>query len=324
MQRREFLAGMMITAAAADAAPLKPRLNADLKDGILHVQDGERPVLEYVHLPVAGPEGTPPRFKRSGYIHPLHAPCGAVVTDDFPADHLHQRGVFFAWTKTSLGSGVNELHPDFWNLGGGTGRIRSVKVSGKSRDNEPLRFQATHLWEAGREGKWEPVLDETWEVALHPPAFADPQEPGAAYLLDFTSRQTPRTTLRLPEYRYGGMSIRGARGWVKNRNGFHVVTSEGKRGFSANFTPGRWVDMSGEVDGRTVGVALLEHPSTPRSPNRLRVPPDLPYYIYCPSQAKDFSLPAGQETVFRYRIVVHNGPADPVALEREWKRFAST
>lgn len=324
MQRRDFLSGSILAVAAmGEASAQKPRLNVELRGGVLHVNDGNRPVLDYIQAPVSGPAGTGELFKRGAYIHPLRAPCGAVVTDDFPADHLHQRGVFFAWTKTAIGEGADALHPDFWNLGSGTGRIRFTKVEGKTRDNEPLRFQTTHLWEARRGEAWEPVLDETWELVLHQPRFDDPGAPGASYILDLTSRQTPRTMLKLPEYRYGGMAVRGAAGWIRNRNGYQLVTSEGKRGETANFTRARWVDMSGEVDGKPVGVALLEHPSNPRTPNPLRVPPGLPYYIFCPSQASDYSLPAGKETVFRYRLVAHNGLADPQALEAEWRRFAN-
>src|SRR4051794_26426265 len=201
MTRRTLLARSLTTAAgilASIESQARPGLHIEGRNGVLRLLDGPEEVLAYRQAPVEAPAGTKPLFTRSGYIHPLHAPCGAVVTDDFPADHLHQRGLFFAWTKTRIGSGAGEIHPDFWNLGSGTGRILSTKLDGVSGEGETQRFRAVHVWEARRGEKWEPVLDETWEVVVHAPAFADRNAPDAAYLIDLTSRQTPRVALELP------------------------------------------------------------------------------------------------------------------------------
>src|SRR5688572_32922409 len=107
MTPRSLIAGAALAAAAPVSTAAQKGLSASLNDGILRVRDGERPVLSYRHHLVHGPAGTAELYTRSGYIHPLHAPCGAVVTDDFSPDHPHQRGVFFAWTKTTAG----ELQP---------------------------------------------------------------------------------------------------------------------------------------------------------------------------------------------------------------------
>ena len=42
------------------------------------------------------PEGVPERFRRV-CIHPILAPSGATLTDDFPADHFHHSGLFWRW-----------------------------------------------------------------------------------------------------------------------------------------------------------------------------------------------------------------------------------
>lgn len=318
MDRRQFLA-VAALGAAASARAGRPGLQAAEHEGALVFTDDGRPLLTYHREPVAAPAGVGPLFTRGAYIHPLHAPCGAVVTDDFPADHLHQRGVFFAWTKTEIGG----QHPDFWNLGSGTGRIRS-KAARLTRGKEAVRgFTAEHVWEMHEGEAWKPVLRERWEVTLHSPVFADPQAPGAACVLDLTSRQRPLVEIRLPEYRYGGMAVRGARSWLADRASLRCTTSEGKDLATADASRARWVDLSGPVAGKVAGFALLEHPDTPGAPNMLRVPPDHPYAVFSPPKAGDLKLEAGQEYVFRYRLVAHNGPADREVLEAEWKRFAT-
>ncbi|MGS2762599.1 DUF6807 family protein [Sinomicrobium sp. M5D2P9] len=37
------------------------------------------------------------KFPRANYIHPLYGPEGDIITEDFPEDHLHHRGIFWTW-----------------------------------------------------------------------------------------------------------------------------------------------------------------------------------------------------------------------------------
>ena len=43
------------------------------------------------------------RRSRGCYIHPLWGLNGEVLTDDFPADHYHHHGVFWAWPHVEIG-----------------------------------------------------------------------------------------------------------------------------------------------------------------------------------------------------------------------------
>lgn len=313
MDRREFLIGAAFLTAAGREGAAAEEVKILKQGGEIGIAAGGRPVLRYYQKPVTGPPGTPPLFARSGYIHPLVAPNGAVVTDDFAADHPHQRGVFFAWTKTAIG----DQDPDFWNLGAGKARIVSMEAAETRRG-----FRARHSWEMRSGDAWTPVLDETWEVTCHPPQFDDPLAPNAAFVIDLTSRQKPRVEILLPEYRYGGMAVRGARDWMTDRKRLTVVTSEGKDLATADATRARWVDMSGKVGDREAGIALLEHPANLGAPNTLRVPPDHPYVVFSPPKAGPIKLEAGKEYVFRYRLIAHNGPSDRARLEREWKALS--
>ncbi len=37
------------------------------------------------------------KYPRANYIHPLYGLDGKSITEDFPEDHLHQRGIFWTW-----------------------------------------------------------------------------------------------------------------------------------------------------------------------------------------------------------------------------------
>src|SRR5262245_6503828 len=81
---------------------------------------GDQPLLRYNKAHVEPSEGVNPKFGRSAHLHPVWTPGGAIVTDELPPDHLHQSGIFMAFTKTEFES----RDVDFWNLGGGKGRVR--------------------------------------------------------------------------------------------------------------------------------------------------------------------------------------------------------
>lgn len=42
------------------------------------------------------------QFSRCNYLHPFYGVDGRVLTEDFPDDHLHQRGIFWAWHQVLI------------------------------------------------------------------------------------------------------------------------------------------------------------------------------------------------------------------------------
>lgn len=314
---------MAAVGEAAGAPVGRAPWKSEQRDGSLHVNWQGQPVLAYRTELATGPSGTGPLFARNGYLHPVHAPNGAVITDDFSADHPHQRGVFLAWTKTRMVLDGEELHPDFWNLGSGTARIRSLSIQHPDVQPEGLPLRAKHVWEVHHRDVWHEALDEVWDVIVRPPTFTDTGAPTATYVVDFTSRQTPRHDLDLPQYIYGGMAVRAARQWL-DRDSAQVLTSEGKDRVGADASTARWVDMRGQVEGKQAGVALLEHPTNPRTPNALRVHPEVPYYVFSLPKTASVRLLAGQTYTFRYRLLAHNGGLSKAGIDTFWQEFAGT
>ena len=278
------------------------------QDGALRLLGNGRPLLQYNYEPVAQPEGVSDAFARGAYIHPVWNTAGQIVTDDFPRDHYHQRGVFFAWTKTEFG----DLHPDFWNLGQRSGRIVFEAFESRSAGADTAELVVRHRWEALRDEEWEPVLRERWSLRAHAPEAAEPDH----WILDLTSEQecATETPLVLPLYRYGGMAFRGHRDWIANKDAVTVLTSEGKDREGADETNARWCMMGGPLDEGWAGVTYMDHPSNVRFPNRLRMHPEVPYFVYTLPQAAAYTIAPGQPLVLRYRIVVHAKKPDVAFL----------
>ena len=67
-------------------------------DGIWFYED-EDPICFYQVIHKATANGT---HRRANYIHPLLDLDGNIITEDFPEDHLHHRGIFWAWHQVRV------------------------------------------------------------------------------------------------------------------------------------------------------------------------------------------------------------------------------
>ena len=273
-----------------------------------------KPVLRYHKAQTEPPEGVGKEFAHEAYIHPAWTPAGRVVTDDYPPDHKHQRGIWFSWTKTEF----HGRHPDFWNLGKGTAYTRLAGISGTASGPVLARFDARleHV-DLKAPGGPAVMLHEDWTVRIWNVGGKD----AAYYLWDLTSRQRCATDepVHLPKYFYGGLGYRGNRAWLKQ---VAMKTSEGKTRKDGNESKARWLDVSGPLDGGTAGCLILIHPENFRYPQPLRLNPNQPQICVAPSQEGDWAIKPGEEYVSRYRFVIHDGQMDGKTAERLWRDFA--
>ncbi len=291
---------------------------------VVEARLGDQPLLRYNKAHVEPPAGVNPKFGRSGHLHPVWTPGGAIVTDELPPDHLHQSGIFLAFTKTEF-----EGHDvDFWNLGGGKGRVRFKEL--KEIASGPIgRFGTVHEHvdltaagdksEIGKTSGGKVALLETWDVGISAPDWK-----AGYWLLDIASsiRCATDSPLKLPEYHYGGMAIRAAREWTPKQVNF--LTSEGDERIKGNHTRPRWCNITGSVEGKAAGTALLTHPSNFRFPEPLRIHPTMPYMVYTPSFLGDWEVTPSAPHNSRYRFVVHDGNLSADTLNQIWQDYAKT
>lgn len=297
------------------AKPAKANRGAQLTrvQNHLEIRVGGRQVFSFV----AEPEGLPspdikPVFLRGGYIHPVYTPKGRIVTDDYPSDHYHHHGIWFAWTKTEF----EGKHPDFWNVGDGTGRIDFEKVIDTWSGPVYAGFTSFQKYVALTGAAPKTALNEEWDVRVY-------NLGNDYFVFDIVATQecASSSPLILEEYRYGGMGVRGNREW-KDKSKVSFLTSDGKTRVDGNATRGRWCHIGGSVDGQLAGIAVFDHPSNFRAPVPLRIHPDDPYFNYAPSQMGRFQIDPGKQFELRYRYVVSDGPPDPKLLDRLWNDYA--
>lgn len=312
---RALVAGIGFALGASAA----PAFEVDQSESAITVRRGGKTVLVYHKAEVAPPEGADPRFRRSGFIHPLCSPAGEPVTGIHPDDHIHHVGLWGAWVNTRH----DGRQPDFWNLKKGTGRVRfaAVKAVEAGADTATVSVLQDYV-SYGEDGDGLVVLKEelTLRVGIE----------RGAYRIGYTSKQSNVTgaPLVLPAYRYGGpVAYRGPAAWDKDNS--TVLTSEGKTRADGHASRARWAAFAGPVsDGRRAGLAILCHPGNRDAPQRVRIWPasshdGAVFFNYVPIQEHRWQIDPGQTVSFRYALLVHDGATDAARIEDAWRRWSA-
>jgi hypothetical protein len=94
--------------------------------------------------------------------------------------------------------------------------------------------------------------------------------------------------------------------------------------------PAEWVDYVGKVEGRTVGVAIFDHPSSFRHPTTWHVR-DYGLFAANPFGLRDFTgkkdvdgsyrLDPGQSMSFFYRVFLHPGDTGEARVKAAYEAF---
>jgi putative membrane-bound dehydrogenase-like protein len=272
------------------------RLRVELAEKSLRVkargpgQKGWNELLTYVMDPALRP-----------YIHPLRDPSGVhVLTDDRPADHVWQHGVF-----TGMHA-VNGM--DFWTEL--EGRQRFARLLDLQQETDRILWKALVEWVAP---SGEVVLQEEQAITVYAP-----EGPGG-YAIDFDwTLQTQQKAVTFGKYDYGGLSVR-----MPVHPGHTHLNSTGQTHKDTNTRRAAWTSVERPFDkGGVWGVAVMDHPGNERHPAAWRVDG---HGLISPSPSIQgpWSIPEFASQKRRYRVVVFKGPAAAARLDRSFEAFSA-
>lgn len=286
-----------------------------------------------IRVEVDGELFTEYRFKGAPhvYYYPLLFPGGIPMTRDYPMvpdskgeehDHPHHRSLWYShgdvngldfWAETDKSGFI--VHDKFLEVTGGreSGVIRSankwVTKDGRVICTDERTFRVFS-------GQGPRVMD--FEVTLKASEGADvtlgdTKEGSMALRLNETMRLKPNKE-------NAGKPIG------------QIVQSTGATGDKTWGKQAEWCDYSGLVNGKVMGVAILDHPSNPRHPTSWHVR-DYGLFAANPFGIHDFEkkpagtgnmiIPAGKSVTFRYRIVLHEGDEKQAAIAALFKEFTA-
>jgi len=293
----------------------QPSVTINKQQNGLLVKVKNKPVFFYHIQEAMPPPDSPAYYRRSGFIHPLYSPSGKILTDDFPAGHVHQHGIFMAWTNTTF----KKSFVDFWNQHSKKGTVEHIQTLEIAEGPLVTQLKTSLRHKSHEHGE---VLKEKWTITIYP--LQD------YFLFDLESEQqnTTTDTLYLNNYHYGGLAFRGSRQWnpddIKNYKGsWSILTSEGIKDSSANHTHARWVDASGKIDESIAGATVFNHPANFRYPQAIRVHPQMPYWTYAPVADGAFYIAPGQFYRSKFRYYVHDEQVKPEIIEKLYEAWAN-
>lgn len=237
---------LFVFAALPVAAQMEWR---ELPGGRIEVLDAGRPALVYNYGPQL-PAGIPEDRRRCCYIYPLYTPSGVSMLDDFPKDHYHHHGLFWAWPVVETPSGKFDL----WMYRGIEHRFE-----GWIR-RDPREGAAQLVAENGWYVKGSRIVREVVEILVHP---ARGNERRIDVALEWESLKEP-VTLRGSQEQgksYGGFSARFA-----PRQGTVIRSSEGPVAKDEDLVPHRWAELEAVYQGRKAVLRITPQESNPGVP----------------------------------------------------------
>ena len=224
--------------------------------GRIQITEQGEPIIVY-NYDMQLKEGVPDRYRRSGYIHPVFDLKGQELTDDFPADHYHHRGLSWMWPKVF----VNGKRYDLWHIYGPQGQYEGIhqkfdKWLFKEEGPVCATFGVKNSWVLDDQHK---VMDEWVCVRV----FRTGKR-GRAIDISLTWQALEPIEIEGQDKKgYGGLNFR-----LAPRRETIITTSEGLETSDSDLKEVAWADQSAKfADSEDFsGVAIFQNQQNPDFP----------------------------------------------------------
>jgi len=267
-------------------------------EGYLVLQGNDK-ILFYQRAPKSL-EG---KYTRAHYIHPLYGLNGEILTEDFPADHPHHRGIFWAWHQLLVG---DQPVGDSWALENFSYDVRDVKIV--TTDSNAITIKTEVHWNSPRwtdpKGNMKPFVKEISTIRIH------------RAMQDFRFIDFEISLLALAdEVRIGGSdNAKGYGGFSTRIKLPPDIVFTARKGVVQPQTlaleAAPWMDFSAsfsDPQAAKSGLTILCHQTTPHYPQPwiLRKKNSMQNPVFPGRQAIDLSRT--DPLILRYRLVIHKG-----------------
>ena len=310
--------------------PKKPRVEiADIARGQVGVRVDGRELTRYVYGGgVAGQADYKP------YFYPIASPASDhSITRHYPmkkgvegekSDHPHHRSLWLTH------EGLNGLN--FWHEkpGDETGYIVHQSFEAQEGGTVFGQLDSTNSWQSS---KGDEVVTERRQVRIWP---LDENQALFDFHFALVAKNGP---VEFGATKEGTFGIRVA-GTLKEKSGGLMRNSRGGKGAGQCWgKPAEWVDYSGRVGGKQVGITIFDHPSSFRHPTHWHV---RDYGLFAanpfgynhfykndktPEGRKkagegQYTLEKGRALELVYRVYIHRGDTDSARVAQVWEGFA--
>ena len=265
--------------------------------GGMECRDGDQKVMFYRRAPRSLDNGV---HVAANYFHPLYGLDGEVLTQDFPKDHPHHHGIFWAWHQLLVGkirAGDPWVNKDFLPV------VREVVVaeSGPVFATLSTRVEWTSKHIVDGNGQQRPIVEERGRFRVF-------HSVGGVRHIDFRIR----LSALLDKVKLGGSeNVKGYSGFTVRVKPPREMAIHDRRGLLKQDAVGSqspWADISGRFgdDEAVSGLSILCDKRLPEFPPKWL----LRFYgmqnVAYPGR-EAVPLPRNRPLVLRHRLVVHKG-----------------
>ncbi len=288
------------------------------------------------------------------YLAPLRTADGTVITRGYPMekiegetrDHPHHRGLWFTYGDVNkIDFWANEINlpmpaPPPTRQGGPAG---AAKKAPARPPVEPLKHGLVVLdkIEKVKGGKKEGVIQASfiWQTETKAPLLKEERKMTfhagkELRVMDFDFTLTALDKATFIDTKEGFFAIRLNDKLREGRGTGKMTNAEGKTGEKEVWGKASpWVDYSGTLDGKPLGVAIMDHPSSFRYPTYwharaygLFAANAFGLHDFYNDKTKDgsYTLEKGQSMHFRYRVVIHPGDAQAADIAKQFEAWSKT
>jgi hypothetical protein len=268
--------------------------------GILVAENGKK-VFYYQKAP----KSYQGKSERCNYLHPLYGLNEQTLTQDFPldthTDHLHQRGVYWAWHQVYIGTkriGDAWINTDFeWHVTGTSVReFRDSCVLGATV------FWKSPLWQ-DKKGVKKAFAREDISIKAHP---AQDNFRVLDFSIQITALEDSLFIGGSEDVKgYGGFSIR-----LNPGDGLSFKNASGSvEAQNTALDAGPWMNIIGDWDEKipNEGVIMISHPDNPSHPQPwiIRTEKSMQNAMY-PGRYP-VMIPIAKPLLLKYRVIVYQG-----------------
>ena len=240
-------------------------------------------------------------------IWPIIGPTGKEMTRAWPlrkddasekTDHVHQKSF---WFDHGLVNGV-----DFW--------AETARQQGKQVQTELVKSEGGKVGTIVTKNDWVGPDGTNLLTDIRTVRFGG--DANMRYI-DFdvvVTAVAPEVTFG--DTKEGSFGLRvNEEMKVERKTGGKIISSEGLENEKAWGQPAPWVDYHGPIKGETLGIAILNHPSSFRYPTHWHV---RPYGLFAANpwglhdftqgkQSSEHKMKRGDSFLLRYRVIFHKG-----------------
>src|SRR6185503_17257997 len=310
--------GIMVTAVTLYASENKGVKITEL-DGKVRIEVNGELFTEYVYT------GAP-----HVYFYPVIGHNKTPITRNYPMknvegedrDHPHHRSLWYSH------GAVNSI--DFWAETPRAGKIVHDKFLEIKSGEQSGVIRSANKWVAA-DGTVVCTGEQTFRV------FARPANE-RLFDFDMTLKAGDKEVV-LGDTKEGAMGLRVAetmRSKANKANGGkptgQIILSTGVTGDDTWGKRAEWCDYYGPVEGKTLGVAIFDHPKNPRHPTWWHVrnyglfaanPFGLHDFESKPAGAGNMTIAPNQSITFRYRFYMHEGDEKKGRVAERYKEYTA-